>query len=140
MRRADEDPNNGFFQGSIEAMYHKTDVHIGRRVRERRIAMGLSQSELAEGLGISFQQVQKYESGANRISGSRIWDIASLQQEPVGHFFEGLDATIQPADGNGEDPLLDRQTLEIARAVNKIEDDQLKNQLVRLVKACAKTA
>ncbi len=121
-------------------MYHKTDVHIGRRVRERRVAMGLSQSELAEGLGISFQQVQKYESGANRISGSRLWDIASLLQVPVGHFFEGLDASLEPvAEGDGEQPI-DRQTLEIARAVNKIEDDQLKNQLVRLVKACAKSA
>lgn len=121
-------------------MYHKTDVHIGRRVRERRVAMGLSQSELAEGLGISFQQVQKYESGANRISGSRLWDVASLLQVPVGYFFEGLGATLEPAEGGGEEALLDRQTLEIARAVNKIEDEQLKTQLVRLVKACARSA
>jgi transcriptional regulator with XRE-family HTH domain len=123
-------------------MYHKTDVHIGRRVRERRVAMGLSQSELAEGLGISFQQVQKYESGANRISGSRLWDTASLLQVPVGFFFDGLDSTLQPAEGTdaGEESMIDRQTLEIARAVNKIGDEQLKTQLVRLVKACARTA
>ena len=119
-------------------MYHKTDVHIGRRVRERRVAMGLSQSELAEGLGISFQQVQKYESGANRISGSRIWDIAT--RVPVGFFFDGLEINLdQTSEEHGEQPI-DRQTLEIARAVNKIEDDMLKSQLVRLVKACAKSA
>ncbi len=121
-------------------MYHKTDVHIGRRVRERRVAMGLSQSELAEGLGISFQQVQKYESGANRISGSRLWDIAQLLQVPVGHFFEGLDPSLELADAGGEEQPIDRQTLEIARAVNRIDDESLKTQLVRLVKACAKSA
>src|SRR5690606_16068791 len=59
-------------------MYHKTGVHIGRKVRERRVALGWSQSDLADRLGISFQQVQKYESGANLISGSRIWDIANV--------------------------------------------------------------
>jgi transcriptional regulator with XRE-family HTH domain len=121
-------------------MYHKTDVHIGRRMRERRVQMGLSQSELAEGLGISFQQVQKYESGANRISGSRLWDISKLLQVPVGYFFEGLQQTVEPGAEVQEEALMDRQTLEIARAVNRIEDDQLKTQLVRLVKACAKTA
>ena len=121
-------------------MYHKTDIHIGRRVRERRVAMGLSQSELAEGLGISFQQVQKYESGANRISGSRIWDIATLLRVPVGFFFDGLEISLDAtAEDQAEQPI-DRQTLEIARAVNKIVDDLLKSQLVRLVKACAKSA
>jgi transcriptional regulator with XRE-family HTH domain len=122
-------------------MYHKTDIHIGRRVRERRVAMGLSQSELAEGLGISFQQVQKYESGANRISGSRLWDIAQLLQVQVGHFFDGLESSLEPAnEGTASEGPIDRQTLEIARAVNRIDDESLKTQLVRLVKACAKTA
>ena len=123
-------------------MYHKTDVHIGRKVRERRVALGWSQSDLADRLGISFQQVQKYESGANRISGSRIWDIANVLQTPVSTFFEGLDGPA-PADAvpaSDEERTFDRQTLELARAVNQIDDEQVKTQLIRLVKAFAKAA
>ena len=116
-------------------MYHKTDIHIGRRLRERRIALGMSQSELAERLGISFQQVQKYESGANRISGSRLWDIATVLETPVAYFFEGLEGGM---DEGAEEKPLDRQTLELARAVNAIDDEGVKTQLVRLVKAFAK--
>ena len=119
-------------------MYHKTDVHIGRRVRERRIALGLSQSELAEKLGISFQQVQKYESGANRISGSRLWDISTVLETAVSYFFEGLGDSIEANLGGVSARALDRQTLELARAVNSIEDEGVKTQLVRLVKAFAK--
>ena len=123
-------------------MYHKTDVHIGRKVRERRVALGWSQSDLADRLGISFQQVQKYESGANRISGSRIWDIANVLQTPVSTFFEGLDGgSLQSeAPANEEERTFDRQTLELARAVNQIDDEQVKTQLIRLVKAFAKAA
>ncbi|SME88940.1 Transcriptional regulator, contains XRE-family HTH domain [Tistlia consotensis] len=123
-------------------MYHKTDVHIGRKVRERRVALGWSQSDLADRLGISFQQVQKYESGANRISGSRIWDIANVLQTPVSTFFEGLDGAnaAAAAAGGEEERSFDRQTLELARAVNQIDDEQVKTQLIRLVKAFAKAA
>lgn len=123
-------------------MYHKTDVHIGRKVRERRVALGWSQSDLADRLGISFQQVQKYESGANRISGSRIWDIANVLQTPVSTFFEGLDGAHLPSEAGGseEERTFDRQTLELARAVNRIDDEQVKTQLIRLVKAFAKAA
>lgn len=124
-------------------MYHKTDVHIGRKVRERRVALGWSQSDLAERLGISFQQVQKYESGANRISGSRIWDIANVLQTPVSTFFEGLDGqgvAAEPGSAVEEERTFDRQTLELARAVNRIDDEQVKTQLIRLVKAFAKAA
>src|SRR5690606_6386466 len=115
---------------------------IGRKVRERRVALGWSQSDLADRLGISFQQVQKYESGANRISGSRIWDIANVLQTPVSTFFEGLDGANLPSEaGVGEDErTFDRQTLELARAVNQIDDEQVKTQLIRLVKAFAKAA
>jgi len=117
-------------------MYHKTDVHIGRRLRERRVALGLSQAELAEKLGISFQQVQKYESGANRISGSRLWDISNVLDSHVGYFFDGLDGVV-PEDA---EPPLDRQTLELARAVNAIEDENVRTHLIRLLKAFAKAS
>ncbi|MFC4352772.1 helix-turn-helix domain-containing protein [Fodinicurvata halophila] len=115
-------------------MYHKTDIHIGHRLRERRVALGLSQSELADKLGVSFQQVQKYESGANRISGSRLWDISTALETPVSYFFEGLDSE---GFGSDETPL-DRQTLELARAVGSIEDENVRSQIVKLVKAFAK--
>lgn len=116
-------------------MYHKTDIHIGRRLRERRVSLGMSQSELADKLGVSFQQVQKYESGANRISGSRLWDICNVLDVAVGYFFEGLEGA-----ATEDAKPLDRQSLELARAVGSIEDENLRSQIVRLVKAFAKAS
>lgn len=119
-------------------MYHPTDVHIGRRIRERRVSIGMSQSALAEHLGITFQQVQKYESGANRVGGSRLWDISQALDVSIGHFFEGLEGL------NGktasDEPPLSRQSLELARAINGIPESELKQQIVKLVKTFAKTA
>ena len=116
-------------------MYHKTDVHIGRRVRERRLAMGVSQ---VERLGISFQQVQKYESGANRIGGSRLWDISRILQVPVGYFFEGLEEKegAEPAGEPAEST--SPTTLEVARAINSIRDENVRAHFVRLAKAFAR--
>lgn len=116
-------------------MYHPTDVHIGRRLRERRVAMGLSQGELAKKLGISFQQVQKYESGANRISGSRLWDFCVAMETPVEWFFEGLRGEIE-ADSSP----LDRQTLELARALNSITNEDIRAQLFQLIQASSSQA
>lgn len=113
-------------------MYHKTDVHIGRKIRERRVARGLSQAALADRLGITFQQIQKYESGANRVGGSRLWELSKALGVPVGYFFEGLEeGRAAPA---GEPPL-SRQSLELARAINAIPEGDIKEQVIRLVKA-----
>jgi transcriptional regulator with XRE-family HTH domain len=121
-------------------MYHKTDIHIGRKVREKRISLGMSQSALAEKLGITFQQVQKYESGANRVGGSRLWDISNSLGVPVSYFFEGLtEVSAQKSKGEPERPL-SRQSLELARAINAIPEGDVKEQVVRLVKAFAKSA
>ena len=68
----------------------KVEAHVGRRVRERRNALGMSQEKLADALGISFQQVQKYEIGINRVAASRLWDIAKALEVDVGYFFEGI--------------------------------------------------
>ncbi len=68
----------------------KVDDHVGRRVRERRKALGMSQEKLANALGISFQQVQKYEVGHNRVAASRLWDMANILEVKVGYFFEGI--------------------------------------------------
>ena len=122
-------------------MYHPTDVHIGRKIRERRIALGMSQSNLAEMLGITFQQVQQYERGGNRVSGSRLWDISRALSVDVSHFFEGLENGADPSAAAAlEERPLSRQSLEVARAINQIPEGEVKTQIVRLVKSFAKSA
>ncbi len=71
-------------------MANEIDVHIGKRLREARLANGVSQEALGKALGITFQQVQKYERGKDRIGGSRLWDISNVLETPVGFFFDGL--------------------------------------------------
>ena len=68
----------------------RVDDHVGRRIRECRKALGVSQEKLGDALGISFQQVQKYEIGINRVSASRLWDLAKALDVDVGYFFEGI--------------------------------------------------
>lgn len=68
------------------------DLHVGKQLRQRRWLLGMTQQQLAQAVGIRFQQVQKYESGANRISASRLWDLAKALNAPVTYFFEGLEA------------------------------------------------
>ncbi len=75
-------------------MKHSVDVHVGERVRQRRCLVGLTLQELGDSVGIKFQQIQKYETGANRISASRMWDIAAVMEVPVSFFFEGLDGQV----------------------------------------------
>lgn len=77
-------------------MTHPVDVHVGRRIRHRRWMIGMTQQQLAERVGIKFQQIQKYETGANRVSASRLWDIASTLEVPVSFFFEGLEGQEAP--------------------------------------------
>src|ERR1700754_4961781 len=83
-----------------------TDKHVGSRVRMRRMMLGMSQEKLGDALGLTFQQVQKYEKGANRIGASRLQQIAQILQVPVSFFFEGARAApgLQQADGFGEAP------------------------------------
>ena len=82
-------------------MQRDFDVYLGKRLRARRRLLGLTQREVALGLGIRFQQIQKYECGGNRLSGERIWRLAALLQVPVTYFFEGLDpAAIPPETTN----------------------------------------
>ena len=72
-------------------MAHSVDVHVGQRVRQRRWMLGMTQQQLGDGVGIKFQQIQKYETGANRVSASRMWDIAAALNVPMSHFFEDID-------------------------------------------------
>ena len=71
-------------------MPHPVDVHVGKRIRQRRWLIGMTQQQLAEKVGIKFQQIQKYETGANRVSASRLWDIADALDVKMTFFFDGL--------------------------------------------------
>lgn len=84
-------------------MVHPIDLHVGQRLRQRRCLLGMTQQKLAESVGIKFQQIQKYESGANRVSASRLWALAEALQVPVSHFFEGLSRQDQEALVHGHD-------------------------------------
>ncbi len=125
------------------------DAYVGERVRQRRTLLGLSQEALGEELDLSFQQVQKYERGTNRISASRLYEIGEILDVPISYFFEeaaqysissGNNTEEQKAAlqaGIGQDPFTKRETLELVRAYYKINDPAIRRRLYALVKTLA---
>lgn len=108
-------------------MVHEVDVHVGKRIRQRRWLTGMTQQKLAELVGIKFQQIQKYETGANRVSASRLWDIAEALEVPVAFFFEGLRAEGEeapPSDGLPADLMGDKEAMELVRSYYAIPENQ----------------
>ena len=107
-------------------MKHPVDVHVGKRIRHRRWMNGTTQQQLAEKVGIKFQQIQKYETGMNRVSASRLWDIAHALDVPVSFFFEGLGEGDVPmaASDMPSDVLSDREALELLRSYYAIPENQ----------------
>lgn len=108
-------------------MAHPVDVHVGKRVRHRRWLVGMTQQQLAEKVGIKFQQIQKYETGANRVSASRLWDISEALDVPVAFFFEGIDdnAAAESADAQVPTDLLgDKEALDLIRSYYAIPENQ----------------
>jgi transcriptional regulator with XRE-family HTH domain len=111
---------------------HPVDRHVGRRVCEKRISLGYNQSDLGRALGLTFQQIQKYEKGANRISASKLWDIARFFKVDVGYFFQGLNAQPGMAEGETGVAAFDhdfpstRYTIEIARLAPQLSSRQQK--------------
>ena len=81
-------------------MRNEVDIHVGRRIRHRRWLLGMTQKELADQVGVKFQQIQKYEIGANRVSASKLWMIAETQMVPIAFYFEGL----QPSENADASP------------------------------------
>ncbi|MEM1129777.1 MAG: helix-turn-helix domain-containing protein [Pseudomonadota bacterium] len=122
-------------------MKHPVDVHVGRRVRHRRWMTGMTQQQLAEKVGIKFQQIQKYETGANRVSASRLWDIADALTVPVAYFFEGLseEATEATQTTVPGDLLADKEALELIRSYYAIPEDQ-RRQLFELARVLSHAA
>jgi transcriptional regulator with XRE-family HTH domain len=124
------------------------DIHVGSRVRLRRTLLGLSQEKLGEAVGLTFQQIQKYERGANRIGASRLFEFSRILDVPVSFFFddmsertaavEGLPAAgmaDQPRASLEPDPLTRRETLELVRAYYRIADPQIRKRLFELTKS-----
>lgn len=130
------------------------DVHVGTRVRLRRTVLGFSQERLAEALGLTFQQVQKYERGANRIGGSRLWDLSCVLEVPVNYFFEDMDDAVAnqsprcinnsatdntyPAtlpDLFESEAIYNRETLELVRAYTQINNQSIRRRIYDLTRA-----
>ncbi len=124
------------------------DVHVGSRVRLRRTLLGMSQEKLGEAIGLTFQQVQKYERGANRIGASRLFDLSRVLDVPVSFFFDDMpvsDEAMLAASSSTEersgsyepDPMAKRETLELVRAYYRINDPSVRKRLFELTKAVA---
>jgi transcriptional regulator with XRE-family HTH domain len=124
------------------------DRHVGARVRMRRLMVGLSQSKLAHALDVTFQQIQKYEKGANRIGASRLQQLARVLDVPPSFFFEGAPASASPAHGFNEDPsnayvvdfLSTAEGLQLNRAFSAIKDPKLRKTVIDLVERIANSA
>jgi transcriptional regulator with XRE-family HTH domain len=123
------------------------DVHVGDRIRRRRRALGLSQDRLAEELSLTFQQVQKYERGANRVSASKLYQIARALQASVSYFFEGLPETVarsgvSETDGPAfdHDLALTPEELELTALLSRIGSRRVRRRVLDLVRALAEGA
>ena len=115
------------------------DVYVGHRLRQRRTLLGMSQEKLAQAFGVSFQQVQKYERGANRISASRLHLLTQIRDVPITYVFDGrpapsADAVID-AETTGSDRMASRETLELVRAYYRIPSTSVRKRLVDLARA-----
>src|SRR5277367_6693615 len=119
--------------------HHPIDVHVGARLRQRRILLGLSQTVLGNASAITFQQVQKYENGGNRISSSRLFEFAKILNVPVSHFFEEMAPGLatgrrkvgRPKRNGSDEADIDtkRETLELVRAYYKIRNDGIRREI-----------
>jgi len=108
------------------------DAHVGARIRDRRIMLGLTQQQLTVMIGVTYQQMHKYERGINRVSAGRLYDIACALNAPIAYFFEGLDQEApQPA------PLHRRMLLDIARNFSEIQNEKHQEAVSQLARALA---
>ena len=122
------------------------DGYVGKRLRLRRTMMGLSQEAIAKAVGITFQQVQKYEKGANAMNSTRLFEFAQFMHVPVAYFFEGLESSSGAAgfaeegekfDHKSRNVVSDRESLEIMKAFKRIKEQAMRKRLADLVRAVA---
>lgn len=132
---------------------HPVDIHVGSRVRQRRTLLGMSQEKLGDSVGLTFQQIQKYERGANRIGCSRLFEFSKVLDVPVEYFFDDMPVNVLVGKGGGrgraraglaenaaefeheQDPLVKRETLELVRAYYKITEPRVRKRIFEMVKA-----
>ena len=128
---------------------HPVDIHVGSRVRLRRRLLGMSQTDLGKALGLTFQQVQKYERGANRISASRLYQLSQILGVPVSYFFDDMppldESTTSELRGGVKEPsapdlMAKREALGLVRAFSNISDPKVRDALKRTAIALAKCA
>ena len=123
---------------------HPIDVHVGQRLRMRRTLLGMSQEAVAEALGLTFQQLQKYEKGSNRISASRLYELSQILDVPQAFFFEEMTDQLKKAGpkavaalDDGYNPMAKRETLELVRAYYRIKDPAIRKSITELTRAVA---
>ena len=123
---------------------HPVDIHVGQRIRMRRTLLGMSQEKVADALGLTFQQLQKYEKGTNRVSASRLHELSGILDVTQSFFFDelpdsakgGSQATAAPEEQT-PDPLAKRETLELVRAYYRIKDPAIRQRITKLTRAVA---
>jgi len=134
---------------------HPVDVHVGQQLRSRRLLLGMSQKSLADAVGLTFQQVQKYERASNRISVSRLFDFCKVLDVDFDYFIDGFTgrgrarpeiARQGMADSDGQaafepedDIMVKRETMTLVRAYYSIEDDNVRKQLLQMIRTMAKS-
>jgi transcriptional regulator with XRE-family HTH domain len=133
------------------ALSHTVDTHVGARMRQRRSLLGMSQTAVGDAVDLTFQQIQKYENGSNRISSSRLYEFARVLDVPVSYFFDEMPSNAlsgRPMSGRGrkgfgeagtpfeqeKDPLIKRETLELVRAYYKIREARVRKRIFEMVK------
>jgi transcriptional regulator with XRE-family HTH domain len=129
---------------------HSVDVHVGARLRQRRTLLGMSQSKLGDSVDLTFQQVQKYERGSNRVSSSRLFEFAKVLDVPITYFFDEMPSNVggKPGRGRkkiadeatsstkeGKNPLIKRETLELVRAYYKIREADTRKGIFSMIVA-----
>ena len=119
-------------------MAHPVDVHVGKRIRHRRWMTGITQQQLADRVGIKFQQIQKYETGMNRVSASRLWDIADALGVAVAFFFEGFSEGAEVVEA-APDLMSDKEALALVRSYYAIPEAQ-RRRLFELAKVLSEAA
>lgn len=129
---------------------NEMDVHVGKRLRVRRSLLGLSQEKLAESIGLTFQQIQKYERGTNRVSAGRLFELSKILDVPVSYFFEQYGQPSQNSSGNlgladndqekfkQEDIMSRKETLELVRVYYSVEDPEARKDIIKFIKSMSK--
>ena len=116
-------------------MCDQIDIHLGRRLRRRRRLLGLTQQALADACGVRFQQIQKYECAANRISASRLWHLSQMLEVPVSYFYEGINETSAAQDnGEGGEVSAQKETRDLIRAYYQL-GERPRRRLLDLAKS-----